>query len=48
MKNSVQFSDAVHILAYIATFQDSNQLSSTDIAASVHTNPSNGRCVMLA
>ena len=46
MKNSVQFSDAVHILAYIATFQDSNQLSSTDIAASVHTNPSNVRKIM--
>ncbi len=35
MKHSVQFSDAVHILAYIAIFRESNQLSSTDIATSI-------------
>ena len=46
MKHSVQFSDAVHILAYIAIFQESNQLSSTDIAASIQTNPSNVRKIM--
>ncbi|WP_456294458.1 Rrf2 family transcriptional regulator [Weissella paramesenteroides] len=46
MKHSVQFSDAVHILAYIAIFRESNQLSSTDIAASIQTNPSNVRKIM--
>lgn len=46
MKHSVQFSDAVHILAYIAIFRESNQLSSTDIATSIQTNPSNVRKIM--
>ncbi|KAA8447821.1 Rrf2 family transcriptional regulator [Weissella paramesenteroides] len=46
MKHSVQFSDAVHLLAYIAIFHDSNRLSSTDIAASIQTNPSNVRKIM--
>ncbi len=34
MKYSLQFSDAIHILAYIEIFQDSNLLSSEMIAKS--------------
>lgn len=46
MKYSVQFSDAIHILAYIEMSQGTNLLSSQNIAASVETNPSNVRKIM--
>ncbi|HLQ39735.1 MAG TPA: Rrf2 family transcriptional regulator [Tetragenococcus sp.] len=39
-------SDAVHILAYIAIFKNTNCLSSTAIRNSVKTNPSNIRKIM--
>ncbi|MHC9536841.1 Rrf2 family transcriptional regulator [Dellaglioa sp. BT-FLS60] len=46
MKYSVQFSDAIHILAYIEISKDTNFLSSQNIANSVETNPSNVRKIM--
>ncbi|MBO0452425.1 MULTISPECIES: Rrf2 family transcriptional regulator [Enterococcus] len=46
MKYSVQFSDAIHILAYIEIFQGTDALSSEMIAGSVETNPANVRKIM--
>lgn len=46
MKYSVQFSDAIHILAYIEMSQGTTLLSSQNIADSVETNPSNVRKIM--
>lgn len=46
MKNSIQFSDTVHIISYIAIFQNTDRLSSKDIAESVQTNPTNVRKIM--
>ncbi|WP_165005158.1 MULTISPECIES: Rrf2 family transcriptional regulator [unclassified Enterococcus] len=46
MKYSLQFSDAIHILAYIEIFQDTNLLSSEMIASSIETNPANVRKIM--
>ncbi|MBF8808702.1 MAG: Rrf2 family transcriptional regulator [Enterococcus lacertideformus] len=46
MKYSLQFSDAIHILAYIETFQHSNLLSSEMIAKSIGTSAANVRKIM--
>lgn len=46
MKYSIQMSDAIHILAYIELFKDTNQLSSEMIASSVETNAANIRKIM--
>ncbi|HLQ40586.1 MAG TPA: Rrf2 family transcriptional regulator [Tetragenococcus sp.] len=46
MKASTQFSDAIHIMAYIAIYKNTDRLSSTAIAESVKTNPSNVRKIM--
>ncbi|GBG93883.1 Rrf2 family transcriptional regulator [Ligilactobacillus salitolerans] len=46
MRTSTQLSDALHIMAYIAIFQKNGDLSSTAIAGSVHTNPTNVRKIM--
>lgn len=46
MKNSLQFSDTVHIISYIAIYQNSDRLSSINIAESVQTNPTNVRKIM--
>ncbi|WP_270334504.1 Rrf2 family transcriptional regulator [Ligilactobacillus acidipiscis] len=46
MKNSLQFSDTVHIISYIAVYQNTDRLSSKDIAESVQTNPTNVRKIM--
>lgn len=47
MRNSTQFSDAIHIMAYIAIYNKSqNNLTSKSIAESVQTNPSNVRKIM--
>lgn len=46
MKASTQFSDAVHIMAYLAIYKNTNYLSSSRIAESVKTNPSNVRKIM--
>lgn len=46
MKYSVQFSDAIHILAYIEIYRDTNFLSSEVIANSVQTNAANVRKIM--
>lgn len=46
MKYSIQFSDAIHILAYIEIFKNTNLLSSEIIAGSVKTNPANIRKIM--
>ncbi|EAE8347366.1 Rrf2 family transcriptional regulator [Listeria monocytogenes] len=46
MKYSIQFSDAIHILAYIEIFKNTNLLSSEMIAGSVKTNPANVRKIM--
>lgn len=46
MKASTQFSDAVHIIAYLAIYKNTNRLSSSAIAKSVKTNPSNVRRIM--
>ena len=46
MKYSLQFSDAIHILAYIEIFQDSNLLSSEMIAKSIETSAANVRKIM--
>lgn len=39
MKYSIQFSDAIHILAYIEIFKNTNLLSSEIIAGSVKQIP---------
>ncbi|HDT9886041.1 TPA: Rrf2 family transcriptional regulator [Listeria monocytogenes] len=46
MKYSIQFSDTIHILAYIEIFKNTNLLSSEIIAGSVKTNPANIRRIM--
>ncbi|MDF7637015.1 Rrf2 family transcriptional regulator [Leuconostocaceae bacterium ESL0958] len=47
MKASVQFSDAIHILAYLTLFAaEPARLSSQAIADSVHTNAANVRKIM--
>ncbi|WP_339101918.1 Rrf2 family transcriptional regulator [Candidatus Enterococcus clewellii] len=46
MKYSIQFSDAIHILAYIEIYKDTSYLSSEMIASSVETNPANVRRIM--
>ncbi|WP_142427519.1 Rrf2 family transcriptional regulator [Enterococcus durans] len=46
MKYSLQFSDAIHILAYIEIFQDSSLLSSEMIAKSIETSAANVRKIM--
>ncbi|HIW88584.1 MAG TPA: Rrf2 family transcriptional regulator [Candidatus Ligilactobacillus excrementipullorum] len=46
MKGSIQFSDTVHIISYIAFYQGTGRLSSTAIAESVQTNPTNVRKIM--
>lgn len=46
MKYSIQFSDAIHILAYIEIYRDTSFLSSEMIASSVETNPANVRRIM--
>ncbi|NJE63595.1 Rrf2 family transcriptional regulator [Enterococcus durans] len=46
MKYSLQFSDAIHILAYIEIFQNSNLLSSEMIAKSIETSAANVRKIM--
>ncbi|MEO1770508.1 Rrf2 family transcriptional regulator [Candidatus Enterococcus ferrettii] len=46
MKYSIQLSDAIHILAYIEIFKNTDWLSSDRIAKSVETNPANIRKIM--
>lgn len=46
MKYSLQFSDAIHILAYIEICKGTDALSSEMIARSVETNPANVRKIM--
>ena len=46
MKYSLQFSDAIHVLAYIEMFQDTRSLSSEMIASSIETNAANVRKIM--
>lgn len=46
MKQSKQFSDAIHIMTYIALTDDPKQLKSEKIADSVKTNASNIRRIM--
>lgn len=46
MRYSIQFSNAIHILAYIEIYKDTNYLSSDMIANSVETNPANVRRIM--
>ena len=46
MKYSLQFSDAIHVLAYIEMFQDTRLLSSEMIASSIETNAANVRKIM--
>jgi len=46
MKYSIQFSNAIHILAYIYINKDTDYLSSQLIASSVETNPTNIRKIM--
>lgn len=46
MKYSIQLSDAIHILAYIEIFKNTDWLSSEMIAKSVETNPANIRKIM--
>lgn len=46
MKYSLQFSDAIHILAYIEIFQETNLLSSEMIAKSIETSAANVRKIM--
>ncbi|MGL9729979.1 Rrf2 family transcriptional regulator [Enterococcus sp. DIV0756] len=46
MKYSLQFSDAIHILAYIEICKGTDTLSSEMIARSVETNPANVRKIM--
>lgn len=46
MKYSLQFSDAIHILAYIEIFQQTDLLSSEMIAKSIETSAANVRKIM--
>ena len=46
MKYSIQFSDAIHIIAYIEIYKGTDVLSSEMIARSVETNPANVRKIM--
>lgn len=46
MKYSTKLSDAIHIMAFIALYPDTD-LSSTAIAKSIHTNPAFVRQIML-
>ncbi|MDD6384894.1 MAG: Rrf2 family transcriptional regulator [Streptococcus hyointestinalis] len=46
MKQSVQLSDAVHIMVYITVEKDPALLKSRVIASSIQTNPSNVRKIM--
>ena len=46
MKQSVQFSDAIHIMVYIAIVEDPKLLKSDIISSSVQTNASNVRKIM--
>ncbi|WP_034251026.1 Rrf2 family transcriptional regulator [Bifidobacterium crudilactis] len=46
MRYSTQLSDAVHILAYIAVFSESDAVTSDILAASIETNPTNVRKIM--
>lgn len=46
MKYSIQYSNAIHILAYIEIFKGTDILSSEMIARSVETNPANIRKIM--
>ncbi|WEV43402.1 Rrf2 family transcriptional regulator [Lactobacillus sp. ESL0684] len=46
MSNSIQLSDTIHIISYIAIYQDTDWVSSVKIAESVQTNPSNVRKIM--
>lgn len=46
MRYSTQLSDAIHILAYIAVFSPSDDVSSEILAASIETNPTNVRKIM--
>ncbi|UEG67902.1 Rrf2 family transcriptional regulator (plasmid) [Weissella hellenica] len=46
MKNSIQFSDAIHILIYLAIYENTDLLSSDAIAFSVKTNPAKVRKLM--
>ncbi|MFT8331592.1 MAG: Rrf2 family transcriptional regulator [Bifidobacterium psychraerophilum] len=46
MRYSTRFSDAVHILAYIAVFSDTDSVTSDILAASIETNPTNVRKIM--
>jgi DNA-binding IscR family transcriptional regulator len=46
MKYSLQLSDAIHILAYIEIFKETDFLSSEMIASSVETNAANVRKIM--
>ena len=46
MKYSIQFSDAILILAYIEICKGTDALSSEMIAKSVETNPANVRKIM--
>ena len=48
MKYSLQFSDAIHVLAYIEMFQDTRSLSSEMIASSIETNAANVRKISLS
>ncbi|CAK8054445.1 Rrf2 family transcriptional regulator [Eupransor demetentiae] len=48
MKYSLQFSDAIHILAYLDIFAGSDRLASADIAGSIETNPTRVRRIMAA
>ena len=46
MKYFLQFSDALHILAYIEIFQETNKLSSEMIAKSIETSAVNVQKIM--
>ncbi|MFT8705084.1 Rrf2 family transcriptional regulator [Bifidobacterium aquikefiricola] len=46
MRYSTQLSDAVHILAYIAVFSGTRDITSDILAASIETNPTNVRKIM--
>lgn len=47
MKQSVQLSDSVHVMVYLAVNQDNpDELKSGRIAESIQTNPSNVRKIM--
>lgn len=48
MKYSMRFSDTIHVLSYIVIYQGVAPLTSTAIASSVETNPTNVRRIMAA